>query len=68
MIQLLPKFPACLTPRLRKTGLKKLYDRNMAYVTLKEVEKVKGSLIGSVTGLCFAWLRLFLIYVVEFGL
>jgi len=40
----------------------------MVYVTLKEVEKVKGSLIGSVTGLCFAWLRLFLIYVVEFRL
>jgi len=38
---------------------------------LKEVEKVEeveGSLIDSLTGLCFAWLRLFLIYVVEFRL
>jgi len=32
----------------------------MAYFKLKEVEEVKGSLIGSVTGLCFEWNRLFL--------
>jgi len=35
---------------------------------LKEVEEVERSLIDSVTGLCFAWLRLFIIYVVEFKL
>jgi hypothetical protein len=32
----------------------------MVCFALKKVEEVEGSLNGSVTGLCFAWNRLFL--------